>query len=465
MAFLFNSSYFLDKENQAKLLDIKLPPAISNNTGLTSITNTNQGMDFDKSPIVAPSSSIEYRNIKGIDEQGLDSPDTVLNTKYYNNKVFTIAEVEALGAYRPIFKLPEVPKINVLDISIKNSPPQQVNNNSQGVNSNQSTNASMYDFDTIESPIKKYGSVFGNGQFYNPNNPSVGRNVGVDYGTGTGQEDVSPFTSGEIIKAGYLAQGSGNSVTIKSRDKQGKDIYQIFEHLDGDSIANLKVGDRVTTGQIIGKTGMKGRVKENSDGNHLSFRLQTTPDIKNFNDYKPGEIIDHLQLLEAYLQKKNNSQDVKPSTSSSRPMTQVTAKPEGNEGGSNQSQILKWADIYSAQAGVPANILKAMIAKESVWNPNAINKRDQADGTDSIGLGQMGQGALADINKDNTMGAKYTTADLLNPEIAVKTAAYYLKNRINTFGGNLREGIKGYNGSGWEASQYADDIIRESARY
>lgn len=90
----------------------------------------------------------------------------------------------------------------------------------------------------------------------------TGGHGGRDYGTPTGTTLVAP-TNGKVVFAGKDYSGYGN--LIKIQDNKGDTIY--LGHL---SQINVKVGQTVDGGQIIGKTGNTG----NSTGPHLHFEVR-----------------------------------------------------------------------------------------------------------------------------------------------------------------------------------------------
>ncbi len=102
----------------------------------------------------------------------------------------------------------------------------------------------------------KYSAHFGDGG----GNWSSGHHTGLDFVVKTGT-DVHAAASGVVVKAGN--EGAyGNAVTIKHADG----MKTMYAHLNK---IKVKVGQEVTVGQTIGKSGSTG----NSTGPHLHFEV------------------------------------------------------------------------------------------------------------------------------------------------------------------------------------------------
>lgn len=102
-------------------------------------------------------------------------------------------------------------------------------------------------------------STYGNRRSYN-GGPYSYFHTGVDYGGGTGLPIKSP-APGVVVFAGPLTV-RGNATIID----HGWGVYSGFWH---QSEMNVKVGDRVVTGQEIGKVGGTGRIT----GPHLHWEI------------------------------------------------------------------------------------------------------------------------------------------------------------------------------------------------
>lgn len=104
---------------------------------------------------------------------------------------------------------------------------------------------------------------------------------GQDFAVPTGTA-VRAVHGGTVVKAGGNGAGDGpaygNAIVIKHDDG----VYTQYAHLDR---VEVKVGDKVTTGDRIAASGNTG----NSTGPHLHFELRTTPDY--------GSAIDPVTFL------------------------------------------------------------------------------------------------------------------------------------------------------------------------
>lgn len=110
-------------------------------------------------------------------------------------------------------------------------------------------------------PVDKYikGSAFGLGGRMWSNKHS-----GQDFVAATGTS-VKAANRGTVVEAGW-GGSYGNNIVIK----HGEGTYTQYAHL---SKIDVQVGQRVKTGQQIGKVGSTG----NSTGPHLHFEARTAP--------------------------------------------------------------------------------------------------------------------------------------------------------------------------------------------
>jgi len=122
--------------------------------------------------------------------------------------------------------------------------------------------------------------------------------------------------------------------------------------------------------------------------------------------------------------------------------------PAGVAGASNQYDTL--FAKYGKQYGVDPRLLKAIAIKESGLNPDAVSPANK-NGTRDHGLMQHNSRYLAD---------RGLTEDWANPERSVEEAAKLLRRNIDASGGDVRGGVRRYNGSGPAAEAYADDVMR-----
>jgi murein DD-endopeptidase MepM/ murein hydrolase activator NlpD len=108
----------------------------------------------------------------------------------------------------------------------------------------------------ITNPFKKKGDHW-----------KLGFHTGVDYACSVGTNVVAA-DDGRVLEAGKVSWGDsyGTAVVIKHSH-----IHQaVYAHL---SEVLVKKGDRVTLGQLIGKSGNTG----NSTGPHLHFEVRKSP--------------------------------------------------------------------------------------------------------------------------------------------------------------------------------------------
>lgn len=122
--------------------------------------------------------------------------------------------------------------------------------------------------------------------------------------------------------------------------------------------------------------------------------------------------------------------------------------PAGAAGGASRYDAL--FAKYGKQYGVDPRLLKAIAVKESGLNPDAVSPANK-NGTRDHGLMQHNSRYLAD---------RGLTEDWANPERSIEEAAKLLRRNIDASGGDVRGGVRRYNGSGPAAEAYADDVMR-----
>lgn len=108
------------------------------------------------------------------------------------------------------------------------------------------------------------------------------QNTGINY-TSPEQFDVVSILSGEVIEVKEKELLS-KTITIK----HSNDIISVYQSL---SEVKVKVGDKVTTGQVIGTSGSCKLI--NATDNNLHFELYINGNIANPNEFfdkKLGEI-------------------------------------------------------------------------------------------------------------------------------------------------------------------------------
>lgn len=85
--------------------------------------------------------------------------------------------------------------------------------------------------------------------------PGTHKHEGVDMRAAVGTPLYSTEDKGEIVKVANQANGAGNYLRIRYDRPDGKSYQVTYMHLDS---INVKEGDKVNAGEIIGKTGKSG---------------------------------------------------------------------------------------------------------------------------------------------------------------------------------------------------------------
>ena len=104
---------------------------------------------------------------------------------------------------------------------------------------------------------------------------------GIDIANNQGTIIKAP-ADGKVYYAGYESQWNGNTIRINHGFINGIKVESVYIHLQG---FNIKSGDTVKQGQIIGFMGSTG----NSTGPHLHFSIYEN---KRGNDVNPFKYID-----------------------------------------------------------------------------------------------------------------------------------------------------------------------------
>ncbi len=107
----------------------------------------------------------------------------------------------------------------------------------------------------------------------------LGSHLGVDIATSEGTP-VLAIGAGKVIQAGK-ASGWGNFITIAHTLVDKTTLFSNYAHL---SEIQVKVGDIVQQGQVIGNVGNTG----NSYGNHLHFQIDITDQLHPYYYSKCG---------------------------------------------------------------------------------------------------------------------------------------------------------------------------------
>jgi murein DD-endopeptidase MepM/ murein hydrolase activator NlpD len=96
------------------------------------------------------------------------------------------------------------------------------------------------------------------------------KHSGQDFAVPTGTP-VKSVHAGTVVKAGPNGAGDGSSYGNAVVVKHDDNTYSQYAHL---SSVKVKAGQKVQTGQEIGKSGSTG----NSSGPHLHFEIRSTPE-------------------------------------------------------------------------------------------------------------------------------------------------------------------------------------------
>lgn len=91
------------------------------------------------------------------------------------------------------------------------------------------------------------------------------KHEGIDIGCSL-NDPIYAVQTGKVVAKGYMG-GRGNAIFLDHGD-----FGTVYQHLN--SIANLKIGDKVKKGEQVGKCGNTG----NSDGPHLHFEITDHPE-------------------------------------------------------------------------------------------------------------------------------------------------------------------------------------------
>lgn len=128
----------------------------------------------------------------------------------------------------------------------------------------------------------------------------------------------------------------------------------------------------------------------------------------------------------------------------------ATGKPDPNWVG--YKAVAPYDDLIESAAstfGVPANILRAQLYKESGGNPNARGAAGE------YGLMQLMPETVRDLGLKNP----------LDPAENIFGGAKWLAMKIQQQGGDVRRGVRAYNGAGPQAEAYATDIFGTVNRF
>jgi murein DD-endopeptidase MepM/ murein hydrolase activator NlpD len=116
--------------------------------------------------------------------------------------------------------------------------------------------------------------------YKNPRKNHFGIDIGVSIGT-----PIIAIDNGEIVYSGNRdAKGYGKEIVLKTK----KGLFARYAHLN---TINVKSGDKVKAGQIIGQVGNSGY----STGPHLHFEINKT---EGFPGTKPEISVDPKKVID-----------------------------------------------------------------------------------------------------------------------------------------------------------------------
>lgn len=133
----------------------------------------------------------------------------------------------------------------------------------------------------------------------------------------------------------------------------------------------------------------------------------------------------------------------------------------------NTTQAIFWAKKHAKEFNVDYKLVLAIVIQESHLNRKArgINK----NGTIDYGLGQintcwrdvlMSDTVLYTMTDGNTNDINKIEDFIFNIEHNLWATCFVLKEKMAYNGQSLIRGVRGYNGYGYKAEQYADTVLR-----
>ena len=111
---------------------------------------------------------------------------------------------------------------------------------------------------------------------------------GFDFAASSGTETMA-VNSGEIVNVSKDKGAYGKTIELKYTNENGETRVAQYAHLSETSVSE---GDKVTEGQIVGKTGTTGNADKNSPHLHFELRNSETPGSGLNNRVDPNEILD-----------------------------------------------------------------------------------------------------------------------------------------------------------------------------
>lgn len=220
--------------------------------------------------------------------------------------------------------------------------------------------------------------------------------AGTDFAAKQGTA-IRSLMTGTVSRKGYQKGGAGNYIVIRQADGSETKYF----HMQSQS--SLKVGSKVSAGQVIGGVGSTGR----STGPHLHLEY-----------WKNGKSQNPLPLLQGLSKMKSTSSTASRSTSSSGSSfirgTALSQVPS-----SIKSYVTKAASTYK----VRPELISAIMKQESGFKSNA------RSGAGAYGLMQL---------------MPHFGSARLNPQSNVNAGTQYIAAQLKKFG-DVRLALAAYN--------------------
>ncbi len=223
---------------------------------------------------------------------------------------------------------------------------------------------------------------------------------GTDYATPIGTPLYS-MGAGEVVHIGHDGDGDGGGNRVWVKLDNGYTFT--FFHMDSFA-AGLQVGQRVKSGQLLGKSGNTGIGK----GAHVDIRI-----------LKPGKQVGSKNFHD-YI----NVQDV---------MREMGG---GGSGGGNavagggSKEIETIIDTKAKAYGLPPSLVRGVIKTESNFNPKAVSHA----------------GAKGLMQFMNATWEEWGEGNVYDPAANIDAGIRYLKYLLGRYDGNLTMALAAYNG-------------------
>ncbi len=93
----------------------------------------------------------------------------------------------------------------------------------------------------------------------------------------------------------------------------------------------------------------------------------------------------------------------------------------------------------AALQGIPAALLKSVLAIESAFNPSAVSSAN------ALGIGQMLLSTARSIGYTGPQGDASQGTGLFDPRIEIPLTAKYLRMQLDRYGGDIQKALSAYN--------------------